>query len=72
MAEKSNITGGTGGGGVVVAELPWGSIKLLMGPTMVDPSVKPGEYVAQTLFLEFIAMAEKKIAAVSQEPIVSP
>lgn len=38
---------------------------------MVDPSVKPGEYVAQTLFLEFIAMAEKKIAAVSQEPIVS-
>lgn len=50
-------------------DLPWG-VQKSIGPTPVDPDVKPGEFVAKTLLLEFMNMAERKIANVLQEPVV--
>lgn len=56
-------------GVLVAAELPWGSVKV-MSPTVVNVGLRPGEFVAQTLFVEFMNTADKKIQAVIQEPLV--
>ncbi|XP_052797247.1 protein furry-like isoform X3 [Mya arenaria] len=37
--------------------------------SVLDDSVKPGEYVLQTLFLEFCTLSEKKIEQVLAEPL---
>ncbi|WAQ97896.1 FRYL-like protein [Mya arenaria] len=39
--------------------------------SVLDDSVKPGEYVLQTLFLEFCTLSEKKIEQVLAEPLLS-
>ncbi len=54
--------------------LPWGAGKErapFPAAVSVDVDTKPGEFVMRTLFAEFIVVAEKKIEAVVQEPIVS-
>ncbi|KAL4229825.1 hypothetical protein ACF0H5_010217 [Mactra antiquata] len=38
-------------------------------PSVLDDSVKPGEYVLQTLFMEFCTLSEKKIELVLAEPL---
>ncbi|XP_053400043.1 protein furry-like isoform X2 [Mercenaria mercenaria] len=38
-------------------------------PSLLDENVKPGEYVLQTLFLEFCNLSEKKIELVLAEPL---
>ena len=38
--------------------------------SILDEVVKPGEYVLQTLFLEFCTLSEKKIEQVLAEPLV--
>ncbi len=58
------------GDGSLLAELPWGAVKVI-GPSIVDPSVQPGEYAAKTLFVDFVMTSERKIQAVLQESLVS-
>lgn len=40
------------------------------GSPVLDENVKPGEYVLQSLFLEFCNLSEKKIELVLAEPLV--
>lgn len=65
----SSFGSGDGSSSTIVAELPWGGVKL-MGPSLVDVGVKPGEYVAQTLLVEFMTTAEKKINLILQDSLV--
>lgn len=53
----------------IVAELPWGNTKL-NSASVINLDIKPGEFVAQTLLVEFITAAERKIQCVLQEPLV--
>ena len=44
--------------------LPWGAVKDKVDfpeSVVINPSVKPGEFVLQTLFAEFTLLANKKI-----------
>lgn len=53
--------------------LPWGAKKerQQFPPNInVETDLRPGEFVMRTLFAEFTIMAEKKIDAVMQEPMV--
>ncbi|KAI1729371.1 protein furry homolog-like [Ditylenchus destructor] len=54
---------------VVVAELPWGSLKAV--PNMgVDFGMLPAKFSAQSLMLEFFAVFEKKITSIcNDEPL---
>lgn len=55
---------------MVTTELPWGATKAV-SPSLIDPSLKPGEFVAQTLFVEFVLISERKMQAVLAEDIVN-
>ncbi|KRY00222.1 Protein furry -like protein-like [Trichinella pseudospiralis] len=59
------------GENALIAELPWGSVKTATS-NVTDLNVKPGEYVAQTLFIEFVLNAERKISAALSEPLEKP
>ncbi|KRZ85737.1 Protein furry -like protein-like [Trichinella sp. T8] len=59
------------GENALIAELPWGSVKTAT-TNVTDLNVKPGEYVAQTLFIEFVLNAERKISAALSEPLEKP
>ncbi|KHJ49277.1 hypothetical protein D918_00402 [Trichuris suis] len=52
----------------VVAQLPWGSVKSAEPTSLLQVNLKPGEFVAQTLFIDFVVLAEKRIAAALAEP----
>lgn len=67
---SASSLGSTDSATTVVAELPWGSVKF-MGPSLVDFAVKPGEFVAQTLLVEFMTTAEKKISSILQDSLVT-
>lgn len=54
-----------------VIRFPWrrdGHFQI--GRMLPDDAPKPGEYILQTLFLEFCTVAEKKIDLVLAEPLV--
>lgn len=55
---------------MVTTELPWGATKAI-SPSLIDPSLKPGEFVAQTLFVEFVLISERKMQAVLADDIVN-
>uniref|UniRef100_A0A915J2V8 Cell morphogenesis protein N-terminal domain-containing protein n=1 Tax=Romanomermis culicivorax TaxID=13658 RepID=A0A915J2V8_ROMCU len=55
-------------GGPATTNLPWGAVKVI-APSLIDLNIRPGEYVAQTLLIEFISITEKKIQNVLQEPL---
>lgn len=38
---------------------------------LLDATVPPGKFAAQTLILDFVSMAERKLVAVMHEPPVS-
>uniref|UniRef100_A0A5S6QGF4 Protein furry-like protein-like n=1 Tax=Trichuris muris TaxID=70415 RepID=A0A5S6QGF4_TRIMR len=48
--------------------LPWGSVKSEETASLPQVNVKPGEFVAQTLFIDFVLLAEKRIAVALAEP----
>lgn len=66
--------GGSGNaGGQASALLPWGARKeraQFPATVHVDTDLRPGEFVMRTLFAEFTVMADKKIEAVMQDPLV--
>ena len=49
---------------------PWRHDNGNYGNRNEDCNKKPGEYILQTLFLEFCSVAEKKIEQVLGEPLV--
>lgn len=49
---------------------PWRHDNGNHGNRNEDCNKKPGEYILQTLFLEFCSVAEKKIEQVLGEPLV--
>ena len=51
-------------------ELPWGSVKSFSAG-LIDTRVQPGEFAAQTLFVDFVMTAEKRIQTALQDPPVS-
>ncbi|XP_069057619.1 protein furry homolog-like isoform X2 [Pleurodeles waltl] len=47
----------------------WVKRSVVMSNIIIDPDVKPGEYVIKSLFAEFAVQAEKKIEVVMAEPL---
>ncbi|KAG7254803.1 hypothetical protein CRUP_025740 [Coryphaenoides rupestris] len=43
-----------------------------MSSIIIDPELKPGEFVIKSLFAEFAVLAEKKIEVVMAEPLEKP
>lgn len=55
--------------------LPWGAYKEKMqfpASVSIDTNIKPGEFVMQTLFAEFVTQVERKVDAVMAEPLERP
>ncbi|KAM9479230.1 protein furry homolog-like isoform 24-T24 [Salvelinus alpinus] len=52
-----------------VAPLTWEKRTAAMSSIIIDPELKPGEFVIKSLFAEFAVLAEKKIEVVMAEPL---
>ena len=60
----------SGDSDLALSHLPWGANRERSNfpeSVYINPNVKPGEYVLQTLFAEFTVLAEKKIQLVLEE-----
>jgi len=67
MEKKENHDGRD----LVMIRFPWRRDNAIPGSRASDDSTKPGEYILQTLFLEFCAVAERKVEQVLAEPLVN-
>ncbi|KAL5012719.1 hypothetical protein ScPMuIL_011270 [Solemya velum] len=59
-------------GAELIVKFPWRKEGTTHNKKGLDASVKPGEFVLQSLFLEFCTMAERKIEQVLGEPLERP
>ncbi|XP_021378295.1 protein furry-like isoform X2 [Mizuhopecten yessoensis] len=63
---------GQDGREMLMIRFPWRRNNSCPGSRGGDDGTKPGEYILQTLFLEFCNMAEKKVEQVLAEPLEKP
>ncbi len=62
------------GGGAATLLLPWGAPRergFFPESIPLNTNVKPGEFVLQTLFAQFVVLAERKIDLVLDTPVSS-